>query len=136
MTLLDDGTVPNDAVLLRVIVQDPNWTTRKAGRYRPTRLAFFSTQQEISCFVDAPGIIAEIMRIFPGLEIACVPASVIRDVDFAIERRPDECPDGFRCDRNSHVVIGPTVQLTRNEHERRAGSIARHLGVTIINLRG
>jgi len=130
--LIDDQTIPADAVLLRVLRQDPNWTTNKGGRFRPASLAFFSTTEEISYFLEAPDIVAELWRIFPGHRIARIPSSVIRAEGFAIERRPDECPPDFRGDRACHVVAGPALQVTRIEFQRRAGSIARHLDVTII----
>jgi hypothetical protein len=79
-------------------------------------------------------MLPELHRIFPGLEIARIPASVIRavGVGFAIERRPTQCPDGFQCDQASHVVAGPSTEMTRKEIERRAGFIAKHVEVTII----
>lgn len=132
MPLHDDETIPHDAVLLRALI--PTWTTNKGGRYRPASAAFFSVSQEVSYFLDGPGMLPELHRIFPGLEIARIPASVIRGVGvgFAIERRPTQCPDGFQCDRASHVVAGPSTEMTRKEIERRAGFIAKHANVTII----
>jgi hypothetical protein len=77
-------------------------------------------------------MLPELQRIFPGLEIARIPASVLRAVDFAIERRPDECPPDFRSDRACHVVAGPSAEIARPDLERRAQSIAKHPDVTII----
>lgn len=134
MSLIDDQTVPPDAVLFRVLRQDPNWTTNKGGRIRPASLAFFSTEQEISYFLDSPGMLAELRRIFPGHQIARVPALVIRAAGFAIERRPDpdDCPVDFRCDRACHVVAGPPTEITRKEFQRAASAIAKNAEVTII----
>jgi len=133
MPLRDDETIPVDAVLLRVLLPDPNWTTNKGGRHRPSSLAFFSVHQEVSYFLDGPGMLPELHRIFPGLEIARIPARVIRGVGFAIERRPAECPEDFRCERASHVIAGPSTEATRIEFQKRAGYIAKNLDVTIIS---
>lgn len=134
MPLEDDPTVTLEAHLLRVLYRDPNWTTIKDGRLRPTKLAFYSATQEISYFVEAPGVIAELWRIFPDHKIARIPVSVMRDQGFAIERRPqpDECPEDFRCDRTLHVIAGPAIEMGRHEYQRRARRIANHDEVTII----
>lgn len=129
---VDDQTIPPDAALLRVLRQDPHWTTNKGGRFRPSGLAFFSATQEISYFVDTLEIRAELRRIFPEHRIARVPVSLIRAQGFAIERRPAECPEDFQSDRGCHVVAGPAAQVSRKEYERRAGAIAKHLDVSII----
>jgi hypothetical protein len=131
MPLHDDETIPANAVLLRVML--PGWTTNKGGRYRPSSLAFFSVGQEVSYFLDGPGMLPELHRIFPGLEVARVPVLVIRGVGFAIERRSTECPNDFRCERASHVVAGPSAEVTRIEFQKSAGSIAKHPDVTIIS---
>jgi hypothetical protein len=131
--LIDDQTIPPDAALLRVLRQDPRWTTNENGRIRPTSLVFFSATEEISYFVDMPGIVDELQRIFPGHKIARVPVSAIRAVGFAIERRPTECPADFQSDRACHVIAGPALQSTRLEYQRRARSIAKNMEVTIID---
>ena len=134
MPLTDDQTVAADSVLLRVLRH--GWTTTKDGRCRPASLAFFSTDQEISYFVEGPDVIIELWRIFPGHKIARIPASVIRAQGFVIERRPAECPAELQCDHASHVVAGPAAEITRNEFQRRAGSIAKHIQVSIIEPEG
>src|ERR1700737_891477 len=111
MALQDDGTIAADAVLFRELLRTPNWTTNKDGTHRPPSLAFYTSDHEISYFVDTPGVLAEVQRLFPNHEIARIPASVIRGVGFAIERRPAECPPGYRCDPASHAVAGPTSEI-------------------------
>jgi hypothetical protein len=132
MPLQDDQTIAPDAVLLRVLRNDPNWTRIDGGQIRPTKLAFFSVNQEISYFVDGPGMCAELERIFPGNKVARIPVSVIREQGFAIERRPGECPEDFQCDRGSHVVAGPVTEMTRNLHQRHARCIANHPEVIVM----
>lgn len=117
-------------MLYRVLRE--NWTTNKGGRYRPSSIAFFEAQGEVSYFTDDPGVLPELRRIFQGKEIASVPASVIREKGFAIERRPGECPPEFGCDPACHVVAGPAGQMVRNEYEKRARSIAKHDNVKIV----
>jgi hypothetical protein len=130
MPLTDDPTVAAGSILLRVL--RAGWTTTKGGRCRPASLAFFSTGQEISYFVEGPGVVNELWRIFPGHKIARIPAFVIRASGFVIERRPAECPAELQCDHASHVVAGPAAEITRNEFQRRAGLIAKHNDVSII----
>jgi hypothetical protein len=134
MPLIDDQTIPVDAILFRVLLPDPNWTTNKGGRLRPASLAFYSAEQEVSYFLESPGMLTELQRIFPGHKIARVPAAVMRGQGFAIERRPDpaDCPADFGCDRACHVVAGPNAELPRPEFQRRARNIATHQDVTII----
>jgi len=129
MALQDDATIPGATTLYRVL--HDGWTTDKGGKHRPSSIAFFEAQGEVSYFVDGSGILQELRRIFPGKEIACVPASVIREKGLAIERRPGECPTDFHLDPNSHVVCGPAEPMERNEYEKRARSIARHNDVTL-----
>jgi hypothetical protein len=132
MPLLDDGTILADAVLLRVLPH-PGWITNKGGIRRPSSIAFYEAYGEVSYFLDGPGVVAELRRIFKDAEIARVPVQVIRAIGFAIERRPDECPIGFRCDRSNHVVAGPAQQMDRNVYEKLARSIAKQPAVTIID---
>jgi len=131
MPLIDDGTIPADSILFRVLAH-LGWTTTKGGTRRPSSIAFYEAGGEVSYFVDVPGMLAELGRIFPGSEIARVPARVVRAVGFAIVRRPDECPEGFRCDRACHVVAGPPTELTRLEFQGKARNIAKDPGVTIV----
>ena len=133
MPLQDDQTIPDDAILYRVLPL-PSWIKTEGEKRRPSSIAFYEARGEVSYFVDGPGMIAEVRRMFPGMEIACVPASVLRsaEVGFVIERRPAECPDGFQSDPAYHVVAGPNGELTRNEFQRRAGRIAKHPDVTIL----
>lgn len=92
MPLLDDVTISGQAKLYRVLREDPNWITVDATGRRPSSLAFFSSDQEISYFLDCEGILPELRRIFPNNEIVEVPASIIRGVGFSIERKPQQCP--------------------------------------------
>jgi hypothetical protein len=131
MPLHDDATIPDDALLLRALPH--GWTTTKGGRYRPASHAFLEVRGEVSLFVDGPGVLDEVRRIFPGLEIASVSASVIRRKGLVIERRPLESPEGFLCDPICHVVVGPNEQLQRPELERRYRSLAKDPAVTILS---
>lgn len=130
MAVVDDPSIPADAVLLRVLL--PGWTCLKNARYRPATHAFTDGRTgEVSCFIAGPGVEAEVRRMFPGLEIATVPAGVVRESGFAIERRPGEC-EGFNGDAGAHVVIGAPLEVTRLEYDRRARRIAVHSQTTIL----
>ena len=132
MPLTDDGTIPPNAILLRVLAH-PGWITTKGGTRRPSSIAFYEAGGEVSYFIDGPGMLAELGRIFQGSEIARVPALAVRGVGFAIERRPNECPEDFQCDRTCHVVAGPPAELTRLEFQGKARSIAKDPSVSIIH---
>lgn len=126
----NDVSVYDGAVLLRVLQR--NWVCTDGDRRRPTKQAFQDGNTgEASCFVDGPGVRDELRRMFPGLDLAEVPAAVVRQSEFAIERRPAECGD-FRGDAGLHVVIGPPAAITRLEYERRARRIATHPDVAVV----
>jgi hypothetical protein len=131
MPLRDDCTIAPDAVLLRALVH-PSWIKNESGNRRPSSIAFYEAHGEVSYFIDSPGMVAELRRIFNDVEIAMVPAAAVRGVGFAIERRPADCPDGFRCDRASHVVAGPREEMARNVYEKCARSIAKQDGVGLV----
>lgn len=134
MPLQNDPSIPDEAILYRVLDDSPHWRTDKGVRYRPSKLAFYESRGEVSYFLNSADILPELYRLFPGQEIASVPVSVLRseEVGFAIERRPDEVPPDFQCDPASHVVAGPPVEMTRLEFERRARVIANHALTAII----
>src|SRR5579863_1784348 len=128
MPLQNDPSIPDEAILYRVLHNDRNWrTTDNDGRYRASSFAFYETRGEVSYFLDSPGVLPELHRMFPGLEIASVPAAVLRspEVGFAIERRPGEVPPDFAFDPANHVVAGPSVEITRPQFQKRAGLIAK-----------
>lgn len=130
MPLQNDASIGDNAVLLRVL--HDNWIYRDGERRRPTKQAFMDGNTgEVSCFIDGPGVREEIRRMFPGREIAAVRAQVVRDSGFVIERRPADCGN-FRGAPDSHVVIGPPVQLRRLECERCAHRIAVHPDVILV----
>ncbi len=133
MPLQDDVSIPHDAMLYRVLPK-PSWIKTEGETRRPSSIAFYEARGEVSYFVDGPGMLAEVRRIFPGMEIARVPASVLRstEVGFVIERRPADCPEDFHCDPANHVVAGPSAEITRNEFQRRARRVAKHTDVTIV----
>lgn len=130
MALQDDATVVGTVTLYRVLHAD--WITSKGGNRRPASIAFFEAHGEVSYFVDGPDVLEELRRIFPGKEIASVPASVIRQKGFAIERRPAECPTDFHADHGCHVVCGPAQPMERNVYEKLARSIVKHPDVAIV----
>lgn len=130
MALQNDATVLDTATLYRILHED--WITSKGGNRRAASIAFFEAQGEVSYFVDGPNVLEELRRIFPGKEIASIPASVIRQKGFAIERRPTECPTDFHANHGSHVVCGPAQPMERNVYEKLARSIAKHPDVAIV----
>jgi len=132
MPINDDATIPDDAILLRVLLKD--WITTKHERRRPTSHAFRDSNAESSCFIDSETIRSELRRLYPGLEVATVPAGVLRQNGFAIERRPDEVSEDFAGDHRDHVVVGPPQACARNLQERMARAIVQDERVTIVAL--
>ncbi len=131
MPLQDDATVPNDATLLRVLHK--TWVTGEGENRRPTSHAFMDSNFETSLFINSPGVVTELHRIFIGLEIACVPVGALREIGLVIERRPDECPENFNCDPRCHVVIGPPREMARNEYQRLTRNLAKHPQTQILS---
>jgi hypothetical protein len=130
MPLIDDASVSDEAILLRVLL--PNWICEQNGVRRVTKQAFLDGETgEASCFIDGAGVQDEVRRIFPGKEVAAIPARVVRECGFVIERRPDEA-DPFTGDPNAHVVLGTAVQVRRLEYERCAKRIALHIDTRIL----
>jgi|SRR5208282_3002365 len=130
MPLVDDASIPDEAVLLRALL--PNWIHEQDGIRRISKQAFLDGQTgEASCFIDGAGVQAEVRRIFPGKEIGAVTARVVRESGFVIARRPNEA-DPFAMDANAHVVIGTAQQLRRIEYERCAKRIAIHAETRIL----
>lgn len=128
--LRDDDTIGSDDFLVRVLHE--KWITTDEGRERPNSLAFTDSSQETSCFIDTPANRIQLKSIFAGLKICRFPASIVRAAGFVIERKPDECPEGF-LDRTQHVVIGPPELLTKKQLVKRGQTIARSDGVEIIS---
>ena len=131
MPLRHDEGIAREAILYRIL-QHKGWTTNKGGKHRPSSIAFFEVDGEVSYFIDSDSMVPELRRIFPGADIARVPASVVIDAGFAIERRPNECPEDFRCNPACHVVVGPAQPMEPNDYEKRARSIAKHPDVGIV----
>jgi hypothetical protein len=132
MPVNDDATVPNDAILLRLLLKD--WITTKHERRRPTSHAFRDSNAESSCFIDSEAIRAELRRLYPGFEVAAVPAYLLRQNGFAIERRPEEVSEEFTADRRAHVVVGPPQACARNVQERMARAVVQDERVTMFSL--
>jgi hypothetical protein len=130
MPIVNDDSIPDDTILLRVLI--PSWTCTVDGRYRPQSLAFRDgLTGDVSCFIQAEGVEAEVRRMYPNHEIAAVTAGVVRESGYAIQRRPGECP-GFNSDPNMHVVIGSPNQIGKKEKERCSRKIAEHDTTTIL----
>jgi hypothetical protein len=130
MPIVNDDSIPNDMILLRVLL--PGWTCTVNSRYRPQSLAFRDgVTGDVSCFIQAEGVEAEVRRMYPNHEIATVTAGVVRDSGYAIERRPGEC-EGFNGDPNMHVIIGSPTPVGKKEKERCSRRIAEHDTTTIL----
>ena len=128
--LRDDGSIGPDAFLIRAL--QSGWTTVEGTHERPNTLAFTDETQETSCFLDTPDNLAELRRKFPSFKICRFRAGIVRAAGFVIERKPDECPEGFS-DRTQHVVIGPPETLSKKQLMKRGHAIAHSDGIEILN---
>ena len=131
MPIIDDGSIPNETVLFRILL--PGWTCGEEGTKRPQSLAFIDGQTgEPSLFMEEPGVLAAIRDKYPNYEIARATAGVVRAAGFAIERRPAESPEYIN-NPNSHVVIGLAATPESNKAlTRMARKIATDENTTIL----
>jgi hypothetical protein len=132
MPIVDDPTIPNDSILLRVL--HGSWVTNKGGRSRPASFSLIDSNYEASCFISNQASLSELQRLFPGLTVAGIPAAVIRACGFAIERRPGECGPNYAGNPNDHVVVGPPEPRPRNEVQRMAKAIVEDPGVFLLRM--
>jgi len=123
MAVVDDSTILNNDVLLRILLED--WIKKTETGSRPNALALFDSNFENSCFISNAQSLSELQRLFPGLPVAGIPVEVIRTNGFVIERRPDECPVDYAGDRNDHVVVGPPEPCGRKEYQRMCRAIVK-----------
>jgi len=124
MAIADDATIPNNNVLLRILLDD--WIKKTATGSRPNSLALFDSNFENSCFISNAQSLSELQRLFPGLPVAGIPVDIIRANGFVVERRPTECPEDYAGDRNDHVVVGPPEPCGRKEYQRMCQAIVKN----------
>jgi hypothetical protein len=131
MPIEDDPTIPDEAIVLRVL--HPNWITTKGGRTRPTSHALLELggTGECSCFIASGTILSKLAAKFPGLSVARIPAAVLRENNFAVRRQPEDCPADLVDDHGIHVVVGPPDGCNNHQTEKRARAIVRDARVTI-----
>lgn len=127
----DDPSIGPDAVVLRVL--HSNWVTTKGGAERPTSDSLRDSNFENSCFIEEE-ISADELRaldIFSGKRIARIPAKLLRDQGYWLERRPDEAPEGC-VNPNAHVICGPPNSPVRKVYEEMARRIVKSLDIRIL----
>jgi len=124
----DDEEITNNQFVLRVLLR--KWLTTKGGRERPTSESMKDSNQENSCFIEGEIPLAELFQLFQYPKIARIPVCLLREVGYAIERRPAEAPD---CSNpNAHVVVGPIRILGRSDYDRASKRIVTDAQVTIL----
>jgi|ERR1035438_4398588 hypothetical protein len=127
---LDDPNIRGDQALLRVLLT--KWVTMKGGHLRPTSDSILDSNFENSCYVEGEISVEELRLLFPGLRIARIPVAVLRREGFAIERRPDEAPEGCTAPE-AHVVVGPILAVDRGLYERSARAIVRDPAIEVLD---
>jgi hypothetical protein len=89
----DDQTIPDEVVLLRVLVRD-NWHTSTPTGRRASSLAFMDTNTgETSCYEDNPERRATIAARYPGCPVAQFTAAHARAAKLFVAPDPDGDPD-------------------------------------------
>lgn len=134
MAIVDDPTILDQTIVLRVLLE--GWVSETNNRIRPNSLSFLDSNYENSCFISSAGSLSELQRLFPGKPVAGVPVAVLRMNGFAVEHRPDECPEEYRGDRGDHVVVGPPEPCGRKEYQRKSQAIVKDPGVIMLRLTG
>jgi hypothetical protein len=130
MPIVNDDTIPDEAILLRVL--HDGWTCTRNGQRRPNSLAFLDGHSgEPSCFIQGDGVETQVRQMYPGHEIASFTARAVRESGYVIQRRPNEC-GSFGGDPNDHVVIGPPGAMGKNAKVRSARRIAEHQATAIL----
>lgn len=125
----DDDRITGDRYLLRALL--PRWLTIKVGRERPTSDSLLDSSFENSCFIEDEITVAQVQGLFPGLKLARIPVELVRRHHFAVERRPNEAPQGCPVP-DAHVVIGPLQVARWGDYERSARNIVKDPVVQLI----
>jgi hypothetical protein len=132
MAIIDDPGIPDETVVLRVLLE--GWISETNNRIRPNSLAFLDSNYDNSGFISNSVSLAELQRLFPGQPVAGVPVAVIRRNGFAVECRPNECPEDYRGNRDDHVVVGTPEPCGRKEYQRKSQSIVKDPSVIMLRL--
>lgn len=130
MAIVDDATILNEDLLLRILLED--WITSTEAGIRPNSLAFLDSNFENSCFISNEQSFTELQRLFPGRPAAGVPVGILRSKGFVVGRRPGECPEDYEGDRGDHVVVGPAEPCGRKEYQRMSRAIVKDHRVFIL----
>jgi len=126
-----DG-IHDDCRLIRVLVK-ASWLQldKNSGNLRPTSDSIQDGNSEASFFIEGEVHIEEIQGLFPGRRLVIIPAAILREAGFWIERRPDEAPDNLSCGE-AHVVVGPPREIPRNVYIRACRLVVKNPAVVII----
>jgi hypothetical protein len=90
----DDRTIPDDVVLLRVLVR-VDWHTATPNGRRASSFAFMDTRSgETSCYEDTPERRAIIAARYPECPIAQFTTGQARGANFLVASDPEGDPDG------------------------------------------
>jgi len=114
MPLIDDRNISNDVLLLRVL-RYPSWAYPKEQPTRPSSVAFFDSNGENSCFIEAEADFTRLGERFPGLRYGAVICGNARAAGFSVWR-DEEGADGLP----GHVIVGFEVTATNLPRYRKA----------------
>jgi len=90
MAIVDDATISNEDLLLRILLED--WITSTEAETRPNSLAFLDSNFENSCFISNEQSFTELQRLFPGRPAAGVPVEVLRAKGFVVAASTSRMP--------------------------------------------
>jgi hypothetical protein len=132
MAIIDDPGIPDGTIVLRVLLE--GWISETNNRIRPNSLALLDSNYENSCFISNDVSLSELQRLFPGQPVVGIPVEVMRRNGFSVERRPNECPEDYRGNRDDHVVVGPPESCGRKEYHRKSQAIVKDPSVIMLRL--
>lgn len=129
----DKATIPNESNLIRVAIRD-SWiqVDKNTGLLRPTSDSLLESNFEASFFVEGEVTVEEIQHLFPQKRLYLVTASILREVGFWLERRPDEAPEGLSRPE-AHIVAGPPTEIQRNVYTRSCRNVVKNPAIRIVD---
>ena len=114
MPYVDDGSIADDVVLVRVL-RYASWAYPKEAPIRPSSVAFFDSNGENSCFIAREADFAQLAQRFPAVRYGAITAGAARAAGFSV-CRDEEGAEGL----SGHVIVAFEVTETNLGKYRKA----------------
>lgn len=120
MLAIDDRqSIPNETVLLRVLIA-PNWWHPRDFPQRPSSLAFLDSNRENSCFILEEANLEALANRFDRARFGTVTAGSAREFNYSV-LRDDEGGDGLP----GHVLLGYNKSASEKQYRKDAERLAK-----------